>query len=86
MAKARQRAEIIGSILDAANGGVMKNKLRYMAKLNDANIKEYIAYLVEGGLLKYDKCFGKQILKTTPKGLRILYLYSQLLTQIGTTM
>jgi predicted transcriptional regulator len=83
MPRGRQRVEIITSILDAANGGIMKTKLRYIAKLDDGQFNGYITYLLESGLLAYEKSLRNKIIRTTPKGLRILYLYNQLLNLTG---
>jgi predicted transcriptional regulator len=54
--KYRSRTDIIGQILDAANGGggAIKAKIMYQAYLSYAQLKEYLTVLTERGLLNYD--------------------------------
>jgi predicted transcriptional regulator len=54
--KYRSRTDIIGQILDAANGGggAIKTKIMYQAYLSYAQLKEYLTVLTERGLLNYD--------------------------------
>lgn len=52
--KYRSRTDIIGQILDAANGGgAIKTKIMYQAYLSYAQLKEYLTVLTERGLLNY---------------------------------
>ena len=74
--KYRNRIEIIGQILETANGGcATKTKIVYSTFLNYSQLKEYLTILTEGGLLSYDSL--TQTFKTTEKGLRFLYTYNQ---------
>ena len=61
----RSRTDIIGDILDGANdsGGIAKTKMMYKAFLSYTQLKEYLPFLIERGLLRYE-------LKTQP--LRLL--------------
>jgi predicted transcriptional regulator len=54
--KYRSRTDIIGQILDAANGGggAIKTKIMYQTYLSYAQLKEYLTVLTERGLLNYD--------------------------------
>ena len=45
--KYRSRTEIVGMILDAANGGTTKTKIMYKAFLSYAQLKEYLSVLIE---------------------------------------
>src|ERR687883_51301 len=74
--KYRSKTEIVSSILDAANGGVTKTKIMYKAFLSYSQLKEYLAVLIENGLLEYIE--GEQIYKTTDKGNRFLKVYNQI--------
>jgi predicted transcriptional regulator len=67
--KYRSRTEIASSILEAANGGATKTKVMYKAFLSYAQLKEYLAILVENGLLANDIA---GIYKTTSKGIKFL--------------
>ena len=67
--KYRSRTEIIALILEAANVGVTKTKMMYSAYLSYAQVTEYIAFLSEKGLLKFDATKGTYTL--TEKGLQV---------------
>jgi predicted transcriptional regulator len=67
--KYRSRTEIASNILEAANGGATKTKIMYKAFLSYAQLKEYLATLVENGLLAKDV---EGIYKTTGKGIKFL--------------
>ena len=68
--KYRSRTELASSILEAANGGdgATKTKIMYKAFLSYAQLKEYIAILIENSLLSRE---GDNY-KTTSKGIRFL--------------
>ena len=70
--KYRSRSEIVGLLLEAANGeGATKTKLMYKAYLSFNQLREYLTLLVENGLIEYE--LG-QTYKTTEKGMRVLHL------------
>ncbi|MFL6508588.1 MAG: winged helix-turn-helix domain-containing protein [Nitrososphaeraceae archaeon] len=71
----RSRTDIIGDILDAANGpsGLKKTKMMYKAFLSYAQLKEYLPVLTENRLLHFDE--DAQTFKTTEKGLKFLNTY-----------
>jgi len=74
--KYRSRTDMTAQILEAANGGVTKTKIMYKAFLSYAQLKEYLAVLIENGLLEYIE--GEQIYRTTEKGNRFLKIYNQI--------
>ena len=74
--KYRSRTDIVSEILEAAQGGTSKTKIMYKAFLSYAQLKEYLAVLVENRLLEYDK--GEETFKTSEKGVRFLKLYDQI--------
>jgi predicted transcriptional regulator len=74
--KYRSRIEIMGEILDAANGGVTKTKIMYHTFLSYNQLKEYLGVLTENDLLNYDAY--TQTFKTTEKGLRFLDTFNQM--------
>ena len=63
-------------ILEAANGGATKTKIMYKAFLSYAQLREYLAVLIENGLLEYME--GTQTYKTTAKGLNFLKMHSEI--------
>lgn len=66
----------MSQILEAANGGSSKTKIMYKAYLSYAQLKEYLAVLVENGLLEVEKATNTY--RTTAKGLQFLRTYSQI--------
>ena len=71
--KYRSRSDIVGLLLDAANGGgVTKTKLMYKAYLSFNQLREYLALLVENGLIEYQE--GMQTYRTTGKGIQLLQI------------
>jgi predicted transcriptional regulator len=72
--KYRSRTEIVGNILDAANGGgATKTKIMYKAFLSYAQLREYLSVLIENNLLYLE---GTQTYKTTEKGLNFLKMHN----------
>ena len=74
--KYRSRTEIVGNILDAANGGATKTKIMYIAFLSYAQLKEYLTILVENNLIEYID--GNRKFKTTEKGLNYLKMNNEI--------
>ena len=73
--KHRSRSEIIGAILEAANGGgATKATIMYKAMLSYEYMKEYLLTLVQDDLMEYEQ--GMMTYRTTPKGMRVLQLYN----------
>ena len=82
--KNRSRTEIVGNILDAANGGATKSKIMYKAFLSYGQLKEYLSVLIENNLLEYIE--GTQTYKTTEKGLYFLRKYDEIQELLPTTI
>jgi predicted transcriptional regulator len=71
--KYRSRSDIVGLLLDAANGGgAIKTKLMYKAYLSFNQLREYLTLLVENGLIEYE--VGIRTYRTTEKGIRLLQI------------
>ena len=79
--KYRSRTDICSQILEAANGGTTKTKIMYKAYLSYAQLKEYLAVMLENGLLEYVK--GEQLYRTSEKGLQFLRSYAQMSDMTG---
>ena len=73
--KYRSRTDIVGLILEAANGRATKTKIMYKAFLSYAQLKEYLTVLLQNDLLEYED--ETQLFRTTEKGLRLLQMYNQ---------
>jgi predicted transcriptional regulator len=82
--KYRSRTEIVGNILDAANGGATKTKIMYKAFLSYAQLKEYLSVLIENSLLEYID--GTHKFKTTEKGLNYLKMNNEIGELLLTTI
>ena len=75
--KYRSRTEIVGVMLEAANGGgATKTKIMYKAFLSFAQLREYLTTLQDNGLIEYEG--GKQTYRTTEKGMRLLQIYNKM--------
>jgi predicted transcriptional regulator len=75
--KYRSRTEIVGLILEAANGGgATKTKIMYKAFLSFAQLREYLTTLQDNGLIEYE--VGMQTYRTTEKGMRLLDIYEKM--------
>ena len=73
--KHRSRSEIIGAILEAANGGgATKTMIMYKAVVSYDYMKECLLSLAEDGLIEYEQ--GKMTYRTTAKGMHLLQLYN----------
>jgi predicted transcriptional regulator len=82
--KYRSRTEIVGNILDAANGGATKTKIMYKAFLSYVQLKEYLSVLIENNLLEY--LDGTHKFKTTEKGLNFLKMHNEIEELLLTTI
>jgi len=74
--KYRSRSDIVGLILEAANGGATKTKIMYKSYLSFAQLRDYLATLTEQGLIEYEEI--GHLFKTTSKGLRVLKLQNEI--------
>ena len=74
--KYRSRTEIVGNILDAANGRATKTKIMYKAFLSYNQLKEYLSVLIENNLIEY--LDGTRTFKTTEKGLNFLKRHNEI--------
>ena len=74
--KYRSRSDIVGLILEAANGGATKTKIMYKSYLSFAQLRDYLAMLTGQGLVEHDEI--RHIFKTTTKGIQVLQLQNQI--------
>src|SRR5213594_1410440 len=74
--KYRSRTEIVSMILEAANGGATKTRIMYKAFLSYAQLREYLAVLIENNLL--EDLEGIQGYTTTEKGLNLLRMHNEI--------
>ncbi|HEX2014173.1 MAG TPA: winged helix-turn-helix domain-containing protein [Nitrososphaera sp.] len=71
--KYRSRTDIAAAILEIAIEGAIKTKIMYKAFLSFPQLKEYLAVLLDKGLLEYISTDHEY--RTTDKGRQFLKLY-----------
>jgi predicted transcriptional regulator len=75
--KYRSRTEIVGLILEAANGGgATKTKIMYKAFLSFAQLREYLTMLQDNDLIEYED--GRHTYRTAEKGMKLLEIYDKM--------
>jgi predicted transcriptional regulator len=75
----RNTIDIASDVLEAANGGTSKIQIMYRALLSYNQMKVYVNFLTEKGLLVYKNQQGEaRTFRTTEKGLRFLEIYNRL--------
>jgi predicted transcriptional regulator len=82
--KYKNKTEIGGNILDAANGGASKTKIMYTAFLSYNQLKEYFSILIENNIIEY--LDGTHKFKTTGKGLNFLKMHNEIGELLQTTI
>lgn len=75
--KNRSRSDIIASVLDSANGEIMKSDLMRQANLTTAQFNDYVTLLIRKGLLTEIRSRKSKTLryKTTGLGMKYISLY-----------
>ena len=63
-------------ILDAAHIGATKTKIMYRAYLSYTQVKEYLKFLQDNNLIKYEE--GSQLFRVTEKGRRFMQAYNEI--------
>jgi len=63
-------------ILQAAINGATKTRIMYGAYLSYAQVKEYLSFLMEKELIRYEE--GSAIYKLTQKGVQLLHVYEDI--------
>ena len=84
--KYRSRTDVIARILQAANDhgeDISKTRLVYSTFLSFTQLKEYLAILIQNGLLEYWE--GTQTYRITEKGLKFLNVYEQMREELAAT-
>jgi predicted transcriptional regulator len=75
--KYRSRTDIVGSILEATNGGgANKTKIMYKAFLSFEQLKEYLRDLLQNDLIEFEE--GHKTYTTTAKGIQLLQIFNNM--------
>ena len=80
----KSRNKIIASILEVANGNrLRKTEIQFKAYISYNLLREYLALLLENGLLEY--IGGERAFKTAAKGMQLLHMHDQMSEMIMMT-
>lgn len=81
--KYRTRNEIISQILTSARvlDGTTKTRIMYQAFLSHVQLRDYLSFLIDGGLLEYDSQTNRY--RTTEKGVGVLEAYQKINDLVG---
>ena len=74
--KYRSRTEIVAMILDSVTAGATKTKIMYKAFLSYTQLKEYLSYMAENDLIRYEE--GTQLYRITDKGRKYIHVYTEI--------
>ena len=71
--KYRSRTDIIAMILQSAASGATKTRIMYSAYLSYAQVKEYLSFLLQRDLIRYEE--GSRLYKLSERGMKVLEAY-----------
>jgi predicted transcriptional regulator len=71
--KYRSRTDIIAMILQSATTGATKTRIMYSAYLSYAQVKEYLGFLLQRDLVRYEE--GSGLYKLSERGMKVLQAY-----------
>ena len=74
--KYRSRTEIIDTMLRSIGSGATKTRLMYGAFLSYAQLKEYLTFLQNRNLIRYEQ--GTQLYTMTEKGLKFMNAFEEI--------
>jgi predicted transcriptional regulator len=77
--------EIVANLLDIAKTATLKTHLMYKANLSYVMVNEYLAYLIDAGLIVEGPEPGTnaKLFETTEKGMKYLEIYASLQNLAG---
>jgi len=68
----RDRLEVINAILDIAVEGAVKTRIMYRTNVNFRQFEDYVADLLDAGLVEVLQTESRRIYRTTEKGKTLL--------------
>lgn len=69
-------------MLEITREGILKTQIMYKANLSFFQLNEYLAFLLENGLINQSNIEGKEVYCITTKGLNFLSRYRELLKMV----
>lgn len=76
--KRRDKLFIISEILEIAKDGVLKTQIMYRANLSFSQLNDYLGFMLEIHLMEKIRQNGKDIYRSTEKGLDFLERYHRI--------
>jgi len=76
--KRRDRLYIIAEILEIAKVGTLKTQIMYGANLSFTQLNDYLKLMLKINLLEKIEVNGKEVYKTTEKGMDFLQRYREI--------
>ena len=76
--KRRDRLYIIAEILEIATEGTLKTQIMYGANLSFTQLNDYLRFTLNISLLKKTRRNGRDVYKTTEKGMAFLERYREI--------
>ena len=77
--KRRDKLYIIAEIMEIAKDGTLKTQIMYKANLSFAQLNEYVKLLIKINLLRKEVDSGKDVYRSTEKGLDFLQRHREIL-------
>jgi len=77
--KRRDRLLIIAEILDISKDGALKTQIMYKANLSFSQLNTYLKLLLKIQLLEIIEVNGKNVYKTTKKGVEYMQSYKEVI-------
>ncbi len=81
----RDQLRIAANILENARGGILKTQIMYRANLSFTQLNDYLTFLLDTGLITQVSVDGKDLYRTTPKGVGFLNQHRELLKMMETS-
>ena len=84
--KRRDKLYIIAEIMEIAKGGTLKTQIMYKANLSFAQLNEYVKLLIKINLLRKEVDSGRDVYRSTEKGLDFLQRHREILDLLCETV
>jgi predicted transcriptional regulator len=83
--KRRDKLYIISEIMEIAKEGTLKTQIMYKANLSFAQLNEYVKLLIKINLLRKEIDRGKDVYRSTEKGLDFLQRHHEIMDLLSET-
>lgn len=83
--KRRDKLYIIAEIMEIAKDGTLKTQIMYKANLSFVQLNEYVKLLIKINLLRKEVERGKDVYRSTEKGLDFLQRHREIMDLLSET-